>query len=166
MVVEELMAFHTEIERKFLVDPSHRSALTQYPGVLIKQGYLFSKPEQTVRIRIKGEEAFLTVKGKTAGISRTEIETLIDINAAESLFEHFIQDEVQKIRREISFEGKTWEVDEFLGRHKGLWIAEIELSSEAEVFAQPVWLGREVSHERCYFNSYLAENGLNGVALG
>ncbi len=159
------MPSHTEIERKFLVDPSYRSSLAQYPGVLIKQGYLSSNKDQTVRIRIKGEEAFLTVKGKTSGISRTEIETPIEVKAAETLFEAFIQEEVQKIRREITFEGKLWEVDEFLGRHQGLWVAEIELLSEEEFFVKPAWLSREVSHERCYFNSYLAENGLNGVAL-
>jgi adenylate cyclase len=159
------MSRNTEIERKFLVDLVHQQALSQYPGVFIKQGYLSSRPEQTIRIRIKGEEAFLTVKGKTQGISRLEIETPIERKAAEDLFTSFISQEVQKIRREVEFEGKIWEVDEFLGRHKGLWLAEIELAEEEEFFIKPLWLGREVSHERLYVNAYLAENGLRGVAL-
>jgi adenylate cyclase len=156
---------NTEIERKFLVDLAHHQDLSQYPGVFIKQGYLSSRPEQTVRIRIKGDQAFLTVKGETQGISRTEIETPIDQQAAEALFASFISHEVLKIRREVEFEGKIWEVDEFLGRHKGLWVAEIELSTEEEAFVKPLWLGREVSHEHFYVNAYLAENGLQGVAL-
>ena len=142
------MSHSTEIERKFLIDPTYRVELSQHEGVFIKQGYLVSSPEKTVRIRIKGEEAFLTVKGKTTGISRTEIETKIDIVAAQALFDAFIENEVQKIRRNIIFEGKTWEVDEFLGRHKGLWMAELELTSEEESFIKPNWLGREVSQEQ------------------
>ena len=159
------MPSNLEIERKFLVDPAHRVLLAQHEGVFIKQGYLSSSLQQTVRIRIKGDEAFLTVKGKTSGISRTEIESPITFIAATALFEAFIENEVEKIRREIIFEGKLWEVDEFLGRHKGLWLAEIELSSEEEGFTRPAWLGKEVSLEEGYFNSNLAENGLQGIAL-
>jgi len=164
-MIVDTMSHSTEIERKFLVDPSHLDRLAQEPGVFIKQGYLSTHPNATVRIRIKGEHAFLTVKGKTTGISRTEIETSIDLAAAQALFDAFIANEVQKIRREILFEGKTWEVDEFLGRHKGLWIAELELASEQETFMMPLWLGREVSDQACYFNSFLADHGLNGVPL-
>lgn len=159
------MPSNVEIERKFLVDSAHRVLLAKHEGVFIKQGYLSSNLQQTVRIRIKGDQAFLTVKGKTLGISRTEIESPISFIAATALFEVFIENEVEKIRREIIFEGKLWEVDEFLGRHKGLWLAEIELGSEEEEFIRPAWLGKEVSLEEGYFNSNLAKNGLQGIAL-
>jgi adenylate cyclase len=159
------MGSNLEIERKFLVKANFHEALRNVEGVFIKQGYLSSKPEVTVRIRIKGEQAFLTVKGKTTGISRTEVETPIALSAANDLFDAFIENEVQKIRREVVFEGKLWEVDEFLGRHKGLWLAEIELKSEIEDFTMPEWLENEVSNDARYFNSNLAEHGLAGLSL-
>jgi len=155
----------TEIERKFLVLPAHRAALAQETGVYLRQGYLSTDPARTIRIRIKDDQAFLTVKGLTTGISRTEIETTIALASAQALFDAFISNEVQKIRRNVMVNGKCWEVDEFLGRHKGLWLAEIELEDVEEKVQLPVWAGREVSTEREYFNSYLADHGLNGIPL-
>lgn len=154
-----------EIERKFLVLPEHRAVLAKEKGIYLHQGYLSTDSSKTIRIRIKGDQAFLTVKGLTSGISRTEIETNITLSSAEALFDAFIVNEIQKIRRNIEVNGKCWEVDEFLGKHQGLWIAEIELEKEDEEFTYPVWLGREVSAEKEYFNSYLSEHGLNGIAL-
>jgi adenylate cyclase len=154
-----------EIERKFLVRPEHRSELVKHKGTYLRQGYLSTDPSKTIRIRIKNEEAFLTVKGLTSGISRTEIETHISLSAAEALFDAFIVNEIQKIRRNIEVNGKCWEVDEFLGRHEGLWVAEIELEKVEEEFVIPIWAGREVSAEKEYFNSYLSDHGLNGIAL-
>ncbi len=154
-----------EIERKFLVLPEHRAELLKKKGIYLRQGYLSTDPCKTIRIRIKQDQAFLTVKGLTSGISRTEIETNITVSSAEALFDAFIVHEIQKIRRNIVIEGKCWEVDEFLGKHEGLWIAEIELEKADEIFVQPSWIGREVSSEKEYFNSYLSEHGLNGIAL-
>lgn len=155
----------TEIERKFLVNKDYQKDLMKEPGTFLRQGYLSTDPTKTVRIRIKDNEAFLTVKGLTTGISRTEIESPIALEAAQALFDSFISNEIQKIRRNINVGGKYWEVDEFLGQHAGLWIAEIELEHVEEDFEKPQWLGREVSTEREYFNSYLSEHGLKGVAL-
>ena len=155
----------TEIERKFLVLPEYRAELAKEKGTFLRQGYLSTDPTKTIRIRIKNDQAFLTVKGLTSGISRTEIETAISLPAAEALFDAFIVNEIQKIRRIIEVNGKCWEVDEFLGRHQGLWVAEIELEKVEEEFVLPVWAGREVSAEKQYFNSYLSDHGLNGIAL-
>jgi adenylate cyclase len=155
----------TEIERKFLVRPEYRAKLLKEGGTFLRQGYLSTDPSKTIRIRIKNDEAFLTVKGLTSGISRTEIETAISVSAAEALFDAFIVNEVQKIRRNIQVNGKCWEVDEFLGKHQGLWVAEIELETADEKFIAPEWVGREVSAEKEYFNSYLSDHGLNGIAL-
>ncbi|MBC7487339.1 MAG: CYTH domain-containing protein [Cytophagaceae bacterium] len=154
-----------EIERKFLVLPEFKAELLKEKGVYMRQGYLSTDPSKTIRIRIKGDQAFLTVKGLTSGISRTEIETNISVASAEALFDTFIVNEIQKIRRNIDFNGKCWEVDEFLSKHQGLWVAEIELENADEKFALPAWVGREVSAEKEYFNSYLSEHGLNGIAL-
>lgn len=154
-----------EIERKFLVLPEYRAELLKEKGVYLRQGYLSTDPSKTIRIRIMDDQAFLTVKGLTAGISRTEIETSITVASAEALFDAFITHEIQKIRRNIEINGKCWEVDEFLGKHQGLWMAEIELEKVEEKFTMPVWAGREVSAEKKYFNSYLSEHGLNGIAL-
>jgi adenylate cyclase len=155
----------TEIERKFLVLPDYRAELAKEKGTFFRQGYLSTDPSKTIRIRIKNDQAFLTVKGLTTGISRTEIETSISVSSAEALFDSFIVNEIQKIRRIIEVNGKCWEVDEFLGRHQGLWIAEIELEKEEEEVIMPAWAGREVSAEKEYFNSYLSDHGLNGIAL-
>jgi CYTH domain-containing protein len=155
----------TEIERKFLVLPDYRAELAKEKGTFFRQGYLSTDPSKTIRIRIKNGQAFLTVKGLTSGISRTEIETSISVSSAEALFDAFIVNEIQKIRRIIEVNGKYWEVDEFLGRHQGLWLAEIELENEEEEVIMPAWLGREVSAEKEYFNSYLSDHGLNGIAL-
>ncbi|HSZ72052.1 MAG TPA: CYTH domain-containing protein [Cytophagaceae bacterium] len=155
----------TEIERKFLVLSKYQMELAKEKGIYFRQGYLSTDPSKTVRIRIKDNQAFLTVKGLTQGISRTEIESPISLDSAKALFESFITNEIQKIRRIVQVDGKDWEVDEFLGRHKGLWMAEIELNSAEEEVSLPVWAGREVSSEKEYFNSYLSEHGLNGIAL-
>lgn len=154
-----------EIERKFLVLPEHRAELAEEKGMYLRQGYLCTDPSKTIRIRIKGDQAFLTVKGLTVGISRTEIETNISVSSAEALFDAFITNEIQKIRRIIVYKGKCWEVDQFLGKHEGLWVAEIELEKTDEKIDLPIWVGREVSAEKEYFNSYLSEHGLNGIAL-
>lgn len=146
-----------EIERKFLVLGSDWKTLA--PGIHYKQGYLSTDPECTVRVRIEGTVAKLTVKGKNDGITRLEFEKTITLAAAEALFASIDPETViEKIRRKILFEGKVWEVDEFLENNEGLYLAEIELQTPDEVFIKPAWIGKEVSDDPRYFNSYLADH--------
>ena len=143
-----------EIERKFLVNSDAWRALGQ--PVLLRQGYLSSDPDRTVRVRIGGEQATMTIKGRSAGATRAEWEYPIPLaDAAELLDRLCPQPLIEKYRRRIEFAGNVWEVDEFLGTNSGLVVAEIELDSEAQLFDKPTWIGAEVTHDRRYFNSSL-----------
>ncbi|HYD96868.1 MAG TPA: CYTH domain-containing protein [Noviherbaspirillum sp.] len=146
-----------EIERKFLVLDDSWKALGQ--GVLLRQGYLSSALERTVRVRIEGGSATLTIKGKSAGATRSEWEYLIPLQDAQDMLDHLCERPViEKSRYRIPFDGMLWEVDEFLGENAGLVVAEIELATEAQTFARPQWLGEEVTHDARYFNSSLLRN--------
>ena len=145
----------TEIERKFLV---RGEQWREGAGVHYSQGYLNRDKERTVRVRIAGECAFLTIKGVPRGASRLEFEYGIPVADAEQLLQLSDGPIVQKIRHVIVHEGSTWEVDEFLGDNAGLVVAEIELTSEDQPFSRPSWLDREVTHDARYFNSSLAAN--------
>ncbi|PTT87361.1 adenylate cyclase [Pelomonas sp. HMWF004] len=144
-----------EIERKFLVtgeawrQPAERQ--TRF-----SQGYLSRDPARTVRVRIAGERAFLTVKGATTGASRAEFEYEVPLADARQLLTLCDGPLVDKVRHLCVHEGMTWEVDEFLGANAGLVVAEIELQSEAQAFAQPAWLGAEVTGDARYVNANLA----------
>lgn len=142
-----------EIERKFLVRGVEWRGV---PGVRLSQGYLNRALDRTVRVRISGERAFLTIKGPTTGASRKEFEYQIPRADTEQLLQMCEQPIVDKIRRIVVHEGATWEVDEFLGENHGLVVAEIELQSEDQVFAKPAWLAEEVTHDSRYFNSNLS----------
>lgn len=142
-----------EIERKFLVTGA---AWRQAAGVRLSQGYLNRNKERTVRVRIAGEKALLTIKGVTVGASRAEFEYEIPASDAEHLLKLSDGPVIEKVRRVIQIDGATWEVDEFLGENVGLVVAEIELQSEDQAFAKPEWLGEEVTHDSRYFNSSLA----------
>jgi adenylate cyclase len=143
-----------EIERKFLVRGEAWKALA--PGVLLRQGYLSSHPERVVRVRIEGEGALLTIKGKTSGASRGEWEYPLPLADAQVFLDTLCERPViEKRRYRIPFAGMTWEVDEFLGENAGLVVAEIELVSEDQVFERPDWLGEEVTQDARYFNSSL-----------
>ena len=144
-----------EIERKFLLTSDAWRAGT--PGVRICQGYLTRDPARTVRVRLAGEKAFLTIKGKTSGISRQEFEYAIPPHEARALLDLCLPPLLDKIRHEREHQGYVWEVDEFLGANAGLVVAEIELKDVYEAFERPEWLGREVSDDPRYFNSRLAE---------
>lgn len=120
----------------------------------MRQGYLSTKP--TVRVRIAGSKAFLTIKGKGSGFSRPEFEFAIPRTDANALLKMCCGSIVEKHRWHVRFKGKLWEVDEFLGDNKGLVVAEIELKSEKERFLTPPWLGKEVTHKRKYTNASLA----------
>ncbi|MES2016200.1 MAG: CYTH domain-containing protein [Pseudomonadota bacterium] len=143
-----------EIERKFLLAGDAWRQLGV--PVLLRQGYLSSNPERTVRVRIEGEQATITIKGKSVGATRGEWEYPIPLaDASELLARLCEQPLIEKYRRRIAFAGKVWEVDEFLGANQGLMFAEVELDSEEQQFDKPDWIGAEVTHDARYFNSNL-----------
>lgn len=148
-----------EIERKFLVN-SEDFKKVAYSKSRIQQGFLNTNPERTVRIRIRDEEAYITVKGKNneAGLTRFEWEKEIDKNEAEELLKLCEPGMIDKTRFLVKSEEHTFEVDEFYGENEGLIVAEVELSSEAEAFEKPNWLGNEVTGDARYYNSQLAKN--------
>jgi CYTH domain-containing protein len=143
-----------EIERKFLV--SSDAWRGHAVGVIYRQGYLSTVPERTVRVRIAGTDAFLTVKGLTTNNSRLEFEYFIPLADAEQLLALCEGPLVEKTRFEIPHAGRTWQVDEYLGDNRGLIIAEVELSSATDEVVAPDWIGREVSGDARYYNSSLA----------
>lgn len=143
-----------EIERKFLVTDDGWKEQGQ--GVQMRQGYICSDPSRIVRVRIEGERAMLTLKGKTIGISRGEWEYPIPVEEARELLDGLCEKPlIDKIRYRIPFGGFIWEVDEFFGENAGLVVAEIELESETQAFVKPDWIGAEVSEDRRYANANL-----------
>lgn len=146
----------SEIERKFLLASSEwRSLVTE--SRRIAQGYLSRDPERTVRVRITGEKAFMTIKGKTEGISRAEIEFPLPLETAQNLLPLCFQPLIDKTRHLAPHSGHLWEIDEFHGPNAGLIVAEIELEAEDTAFTHPDWLGAEVSHDFRYTNASLSE---------
>jgi adenylate cyclase len=126
--------------------------------VRFSQGYLNRDKDRTVRVRLAGDLAFLTIKGRSVGASRAEFEYAIPLADGRALLNLCERPLVEKIRRVIPHEGSAWDVDEFLGDNAGLVVAEIELQSEDQVFARPEWLGEEVTQDSRYFNSNLSLN--------
>ncbi len=142
-----------EIERKFLVrGASWRPDV--HKAQRIEQGYLDTNGA-TVRVRIRDEQAFLTVKGPTKGISRAEYQYEIPVQDAREMIDGLCGTTIKKTRHRIMVGPHEWVVDEFDGAHSGLIMAEIELSSEEEEFELPDWAGREVSDDARYYNSNL-----------
>lgn len=148
-----------EIERKFLV-VSDAFLDEAFRKNRIVQGYLSSVPERTVRIRIKDEKGFLTIKGKgnESGMSRLEWEKEIPLNEAELLLSICENGVIDKIRHKVKIGNHIFEIDVFSGENAGLIIAEIELKSEKETFEKPDWLGEEVTNDEKYYNAYLSKN--------
>ena len=145
----------TEIERKFLVQWTQWRNGT---GTKIKQGYLNRDKARTVRVRVRADQVFLTVKGLTQGASRAEFEYEIPLTDAEELLKLSDGPIIEKTRYVVVHEGSKWEVDEFEGDNSGLVVAEIELQSQDEQFSRPPWLGREVTDDNRYYNSSLASH--------
>lgn len=147
-----------EIERKFLVT-SDAFIKESDSHKRIVQAYLSSVPERTVRIRIKDEIGYLTVKGKSneSGTTRLEWEREISLDEAESLLTICEKGMIDKIRYEVKINHHVFEVDVFSGENEGLIIAEIELQSEDESFEKPNWLGKEVTNDERYYNAYLSK---------
>ena len=145
-----------EIERKFLL--LNNLWKSEAVGVHYKQAYLNEKGDNTIRVRIEGKQAKLTIKSKATNISRMEFEYDIPMEDAEKLFLIAKTPAVEKYRYKIEYAGNIWEVDEFLGDNEGLVIAEIELESENQTFQKPSWIGMEVSGDKRYTNANLARN--------
>ena len=144
-----------EIERKFLVKDSWQP---QAAGITIAQGYLSTVPERTVRVRIKGDKGYLTIKGKNQGISRAEFEYEIPLADAEELLKLAEQPILSKVRYLEQHGNRLWEIDVFAGENQGLVVAEVELPDEGADFSRPVWLGQEVSGDVRYYNANLIKN--------
>lgn len=143
----------SEIERKFLVEGNE---WRQGPGVHFRQGYLSTAKERTVRVRLEGTRATLTIKGPTVNISRLEFEYVIPlVDAAQMLDTLCERPLIEKTRYRVAFGRHTWEIDEFRGENEGLVVAEIELASPDDAFDCPPWIGREVSADSRYFNANL-----------
>ena len=148
-----------EIERKFLVR-SERFKNYSDKEERIVQGFLNTNPGRTVRIRIKGNKGYITVKGKSneTGLSRFEWEKEISVAEADSLLKIAEPGIIENLRYEVKSEKHTFEIDVFAGDNTGLIIAEVELQSEDEVFNKPDWLGAEVTGIAKYYNSQLSKN--------
>ncbi|WP_424003439.1 CYTH domain-containing protein [Maribacter sp. IgM3_T14_3] len=151
-----------EIERKFLVKSDDYKSFASSKTRIV-QGFLNTDPNRTVRVRIKGDLGFITVKGKSneTGTSRFEWEKEISVDEAESLMKLCEKGILEKSRYEISVGQHTYEVDEFYGDNLGLTVAEIELRSENENFEKPDWLGEEVTGNVKYYNSQLSKSPFN-----
>tara|TARA_B100001113_G_scaffold248503_2_gene204640 strand:+ start:4217 stop:4681 length:465 start_codon:yes stop_codon:yes gene_type:complete len=149
-----------EIERKYLVKspPLHLAEKRFH----IKQGYIVNDQKQVIRIREKGDEYFLTIKGNQIGISRLEYDFPISKKDANELISNFCRDTIiEKTRHYLRFKDHIWEIDEFHKKNQGLVVAEIELNSENENFELPSWVEKEVTSEKKYYNMNLATNPYN-----
>lgn len=151
-----------ETERKFLVKSSSFKEKA-FQSNRIVQGFLSTDPHRTVRIRINGKNAYITIKGASdkSGMTRFEWEKEIGVNEAEELLKLCLPGQIEKIRHLVKIGDHIYEVDEFLKENQGLIIAEIELQTEDEEFEVPVWLGKEVTGEIRYYNSQLSQNPFN-----
>ncbi|MDL2279881.1 CYTH domain-containing protein [Desulfovibrio sp. OttesenSCG-928-G11] len=140
-----------EIERKFLLAGDGWRGMAQ--GVNIRQGYLCIDPERVVRVRLAGDNAWLTIKGASLGAGRLEYELPIACDAAGRLLDELaLRPLVEKIRYAVPFQGLVWEVDEFTGLNQGLILAEVELENENQQFERPAWIGKEVTGDPRYYN--------------
>jgi CYTH domain-containing protein len=148
-----------EIERKFLVVGAGWKGA--WPVTSIRQGYLSTDPDRAVRVRVAGEQAFVTIKGppSAGALARPEFEYPIPRADAEWLLDHLcLQPLIEKSRHRVTFHGATWEVDEFAGENAGLVMAEIELERADQKVELPSWVGSEVSADPRYTNANLARH--------
>lgn len=147
-----------EIERKFLLQHEGWRKHVESKTHLL-QGYVSVNPEAAVRIRIAGDNAFLTLKGKRSNFSAAEFEYPVPVADAREILERMcVYEPIEKWRHIVEHRGHMWEIDEFLGANAGLYIAEIELESANTEFSIPDWLGEEVSDDPRYTNASLAQH--------
>lgn len=147
-----------EIERKFLVDRRKWNEFDKPEGKLYQQSYLVNEKHKTVRVRIAGDQAFITIKGATEGFTRKEFEYEIPLEDGRELLQSFDLKGTSKTRYRVPVGGKVWEIDVFSGQNEGLIVAEIELKSENETFEKPDFLLEEVTDDVRYYNSNLASH--------
>jgi len=145
----------TEIEHKYLVNSGVWKTIIPEKSVEIRQAYLQTDPEKTIRVRTKDDAGFITIKGKTVGASRPEFEYEIPIADANELIDKFCSNLIEKIRHIVTHYNHIWEVDEFKGLNEGLIVAEIELTGEDEKYSIPNWVGKNVTDDLRYANSNL-----------
>lgn len=146
-----------EIERKFLVKSDEWKALAK--GKYYRQGYLSTVKERVVRVRTIDDKGFLTIKGLTVGVSRSEFEYSIPAEDANIMLDNLCEKPIiEKYRAKVEYGGLIWEIDEFHGENEGLTVAEVELKDENQKIELPSWIGEEVSGDPRYFNSNLIAN--------
>ena len=148
-----------EIERKFLVK-AYDYRKEAHRKTKIIQGYLTKDPKRTVRVRIREDQGFLTIKGMSSedGLSRFEWEKEIPLNEAQELITLCLPTIIEKTRYEVTYKGVLFEVDEFEGAHNGLVLVEVELNSTKDIFEIPKWVDKEVTGDKKYYNSYLSNS--------
>lgn len=144
-----------EIERKFLMNLNHWPKNEK--GLQYEQGYLAITKKGITRVRIKEDKSTLTIKSKGTGLSRDEFEYQIPTEDAKKLLHLCNNDIISKTRYKVMSNNKIWDVDEFHGKNKGLWIAEVELESENEEIVLPKWVEKEVTYQKKYYNAYLSK---------
>jgi len=145
-----------EIERKYLPKGDGWRKAADGPGILIRQGYLASGAGVTVRIRVMGEKAFITVKGPTTGVSRAEYEYPIPMADAREMLDTLCATMIEKTRHVVRHAGLDFEIDEYYGENAGLVLVEVELEREDQKIELPEWVGEEVTGDLRYYNSNLA----------
>ncbi len=147
-----------EIERKFLLKSDDFKNLAHKRSRIV-QGFLNTNKNRTVRVRIKGDKGYITVKGKSSkdGLIRFEWEKEISKNEANLLLKLCEKTVIEKIRYEVNFENNTFEIDEFIGENEGLVLAEVELKDKNDSISKPKWLGKEITGEKKYYNSRLSK---------
>ena len=156
------MAVNNEIERKYLVKDT--SFLKEnFISEKIIQGYLSVDPDRVVRIRVKGEKGFITIKGKSSdsGTTRLEWEKEIAVDEVLTLLPLCLPGVINKTRFLVPFQNQNFEVDIFYGENEGLVVAELELENENQAINKPDWLGEEVTQDSRYYNAYLTDNPYN-----
>lgn len=150
-----------EIERKYLLKNNDWKTEVD-AGLVLKQGYLNTDPERTVRIRLAGDQGFLTIKSKNIGITRSEFEYEIPYPDTLELLKLCAPPLIEKTRYKVTQDDLTWEIDIFSGENEGLAIAEVELTDETQTVHPPSWLGKEVSADPRYYNSNLVLHPFKG----
>jgi CYTH domain-containing protein len=147
----------TEIERKFLVKSEEWRTLGT--GTIYRQGYIATKKGTTVRVRLAGNQGYITIKGASKGISRAEYEYSIPAEDAQEMLDNLCEPPlIEKTRYKIEIAGLIWEVDEFAGKNQGLIVAEVELTDANQTIEMPDWIGQEVSDDARYYNANLAQH--------
>lgn len=147
-----------EIEHKYLILEEEWRRQKPVKSVALRQGYLCNDEHKSLRVRLMEDRAFLTLKSRSKNARRHEFEYEIPAEDGKQMLELLAYARIEKTRHYITYEGKLWEVDEFEGLNKGLFVAEIELDREDETYLLPSWAGRNITSDKRYSNANLAIN--------